>query len=557
MEHKRTEYNLADQRRNRAQRFVQGLRMSVRRKKAETGHGDADRNPGIVQGRVLRAPTGARNRVTGLFKLFAALLVVCAIAYLGLASRDGTLSRIARVPNLDATPGGARQRESPQYQDTLRRANDLNLERAMVEGGSFVMVPEVVPEQISLKSATGTSIQGSAGQAHAHSNQPLRRAVDASKEDTLTVSASADTQPGSTTNISAILPADTSQPGAASNASDSDREERQGEPFSIAAITQAAVSTPRTAGTGSSSSISVADANAVTRLSEKDVSALQQRMLAQMNAIAASIVVGPAASRILITDEDKLPQGSASQDFQPPLLVDPVGFEANEGGIGASPGAFPPDQSQPDEARRNAGQTVSSAVEGSTFGLAVPETIAAGTILYGEVLNEVSSDLSVPILATISTGPMSGWRLVGQFAVADDNSGLIVEFDQLVDPEGQTLSVEAMAIDGYEGQSIISSKIDRRLLARYGPALAASFVNGLAQSAAQPRMSISSVGNAAVLVTDQASFRQSLYSGLESATSLLASDLTANRPTGPRIVLSAGYPLGILFTDSARLNSRN
>ena len=557
MRYARTAEEPKDLRQGRIMRFVQLLKLPVQRKNQDTRQSKTGCSSGIDRSTVRRAPTGARTRVSGLLKLFVALMIVCAIAYLGLESRDGTLSRIARVPNLDATPGGARQRESPQYQDTLRRANDLNLERALVEGDSFVMVPEVVPEQIDKEPSTGTFIQGSPGQFTRHTNQRPASGADSEKDRAQSVSESTGTRTGSTTDISAAVPTGVAESTSADNSPPAGQAAREPEPYSIEAITRAAVSTSAAAKADTSSSLSDADSSSIAKVSEKDISALQQRMLAQMNAIAASIVVGPATSRILISDETNLHPGSASQAAQATMLIDLDGAGATGSAIGSGSSARLPHQSRPENARNEPGRSFSSEIDGSAIGHAMPGTIAAGTLLYGEVLNEVSSDLSVPILATITAGALSGWRLIGQFAVADNNSGLVVEFDKLVDPGGKTIPVEAMAIDGYEGQSIVSSKIDRRLMARYGPALAASFVNGLAQSAAQPRMAISSVGNSAVLVTDQASYRQSLYSGLEAASGLLASDLTANRPTGPRIVLSAGYPLGILFTSSAHLNSQD
>ncbi|MCY4542193.1 MAG: DotG/IcmE/VirB10 family protein [Rhodobacteraceae bacterium] len=445
------------------------------------------------------------------------------LVYLGFASQEGQKSHIARLPNLDATPGGERQRESAQYQDTLRAANDLNLERARSEGNSFVLVPEAIPRLVETPDLATGGRPGDQVQGRRHSADSLERAAGVGSEAAASPTVNANSVMRSASEGKSAHDAEfTATTLLPTGSNVGTLVESPGE-FSPDEIAKMAVpSSGTTAGTRALRTGEATPFEPSTSWDEADVAALRQAMLAQMNAIAAGLAIGPAASRVLISDAASVHQESSGilGDRQSAMILE------------------------------NGAEQASSVVD---IVAAPSPIIPAGAILYGEAMNEVNSDHPTPVLVEVTTGPWKEWRLVGKFSVAEDHSGLIVEFDSLVRPTGQTTPVEALAIDGITGRSMVASTIDRRLLARYGPVLAASFIRGLAESAAQPRTSIASVGNSPVFVTDQPSHRQSLYSGLAAASNLLAGDLTSSRPKGPRVTLSAGHPLGILFTSSAAL----
>ena len=75
----------------------------------------------------------------------AAMLIIAVLGggvLLALDPAETDQSRLARVPMMDTTPGGVRQRESEKYRETLRTANVANAEEARRSGNSFVSVPE-------------------------------------------------------------------------------------------------------------------------------------------------------------------------------------------------------------------------------------------------------------------------------------------------------------------------------------------------------------------------------------------------------------------------------
>ncbi len=60
-------------------------------------------------------------------------------------------SKLMRVPNMDATPGGDRQRESQRYRETLRQSNLNRAAEADHTGGWFMSVPEGLPARTNAK----------------------------------------------------------------------------------------------------------------------------------------------------------------------------------------------------------------------------------------------------------------------------------------------------------------------------------------------------------------------------------------------------------------------
>lgn len=55
---------------------------------------------------------------------------------------------VVRAPRLDSTPGGARQAESPRYQETLQQSNAEQAEAARAGGSTFIPTVDTVPETI-------------------------------------------------------------------------------------------------------------------------------------------------------------------------------------------------------------------------------------------------------------------------------------------------------------------------------------------------------------------------------------------------------------------------
>ena len=104
--------------------------------------------------------TGRTGRIRGPLRWLVIILVIASMIIFGVVYFTGfenvSASRLWGIPAMNSTPGGARQRESEHYQETVREANDMNLQIAGQEGHSHLPIPETVPEARETKSSSGT-----------------------------------------------------------------------------------------------------------------------------------------------------------------------------------------------------------------------------------------------------------------------------------------------------------------------------------------------------------------------------------------------------------------
>jgi len=209
-----------------------------------------------------------------------------------------------------------------------------------------------------------------------------------------------------------------------------------------------------------------------------------------------------------------------------------------------SNGIVTPTQVTDEEARGDAsGSESGSATETAEL------LLRPGDVLYAETLTNVSSDMESPVLAEIVSGEYKGARLTGSFQADKASDRMVVSFNHMTLEDGRVLSVNAFAVDGATAETAVASDVERRYVARYGPIIAASFISGYAQSRAQTAQTVVGVGSDATVATSEASAEQSLYAGVSRAASAVSSDILANAPKGPKIILRDGYPIGIIFVD--------
>lgn len=179
-----------------------------------------------------------------------------------------------------------------------------------------------------------------------------------------------------------------------------------------------------------------------------------------------------------------------------------------------------------------------------------------GDLLYGETLNYLTSDLDTPVLAEITTGDLAGARLRGSFQVDDASRRLLIMFSQITIDE-ETYPVEAYAVDGFTAEATLASDVDRRYLRRYGPILASGFVAGFADSASQVDEEVVISDGTATVVRGAPTTRQSLFSGLSQAGSVIAEDIRERAPSGPEIMVTEGYPIGILVASQVEIEDND
>ena len=443
----------------------------------------------------------------------AAALGIGGAGYFALSDVAEVPSRLARVPEMDTTPGGQRQRESERYRETLQTANELNAENAGRAGSSFIPIPEDLTESINPPLEVGAAPWADrASNALDQAPPQVPGATDADPDsekvdEVHPIEDAADAPEPPTTPISS---------GDQSKAFDS----------SVAADpTENTIPDPTVGGPNSQEPAGRSNGSA------KADNPYRAAIIGQMNAIARGLAVRPPKGEILIANGQYGRNGRSGDGLNSNRQVRNGTSPDGEHGGG-----------------RSANQIEKEDSAGSV-------RISAGSILYGETLNAADSDNSAPIVVEVSQGPNKGLRLVGGGTASAYGDGFAIEFDTLVDLEGSTQPVSAIGLDGFDGDLAVASSKDLRILERYGPLLASSFIEGFARSAARTGSTTVIANGSATVATEKPTGKEHLYSALGEAGGRLATDLAANAPKGPKVMLEAGHPIGILFVETAIIDS--
>ncbi len=427
-------------------------------------------------------------------------LVAGVLAYLMFNDASQDTSRLARAPMMITTPGGEIQRDSDRYQTTVKEANQNNVELVTNTDESYILIPEVVPTSIEAEELPT---------ALPWANSPL------AGQDVLPDGLEAVPIQGHETETNAKIPASDASIltqkllNELNGTSSSELTPRSGHRDESHLPAQSEPSyTPPESGFQASTNVPLATVRTSHSIGKSEENPYKQPMLNQMNAITRAMVIKPPATLTLIG-------GSAEQVNGYPNPESLEMFERQE-----------------------------------TDGSDGRVLVQAGRVLYGHIVAGVSSDQATPVLAEITLGNLKGWRLIGGFQSNVGNSGLLIEFTTLVEPDGQEHRIAALAIDGKDGEAIIASDVNHRIIQRYGPVFAVSFIAGLSNGMSTPRKTISTLGASQIEVAERPTLEQGLYAGLESGVNAIVSDIAANSPDGPLITIDPGHPIGIIFTRS-------
>lgn len=174
--------------------------------------------------------------------------------------------------------------------------------------------------------------------------------------------------------------------------------------------------------------------------------------------------------------------------------------------------------------------------------------ISAGQMTFARTVNASDSDTPGPVIAEIlKKGPLYKARLIGAFEQNRTTNALIVQFDRIVMPDGTEQQTSAYAIDGTKGTIAVKSDVDHRLLARYGPLIASTFIQGLGEAMSITQQDVIYSDNTTQVVQKQPNFEEGLYAGAGRVGDALARDIERAAPKGPLVKMRAGMTIGVLF----------
>ena len=100
-----------------------------------------------------------------------------------------------------------------------------------------------------------------------------------------------------------------------------------------------------------------------------------------------------------------------------------------------------------------------------------------GDLLYAIVDVGVNSDVPSAVLATVTSGEYRNARLMGSFQRHDER--LVLAFNRAVLPSGETVQLEAYAVDPSTSEASVASSVDTHFFSRWGGLIASAFLEGL------------------------------------------------------------------------------
>ncbi len=203
---------------------------------------------------------------------------------------------------------------------------------------------------------------------------------------------------------------------------------------------------------------------------------------------------------------------------------------------------------RPASARGMAG--MASAASAGQASLPWAAQLAPGSLLYAVNRVALDSDAPGPAMAEVIAGPLKGARAMGGF---QRHSGhLTLKFTSLALPAalgGQTLRIEAWAVDPKTERTAVRSAVDNHFIERWGGLLAASFLEGFGDAVSRAGISQSVTSYGAWQRWPRYDLEEQLAIGAGKLGAKAAGIFERNFSQPPTVTLDAGAELGILLLE--------
>jgi type IV secretory pathway VirB10-like protein len=109
-----------------------------------------------------------------------------------------------------------------------------------------------------------------------------------------------------------------------------------------------------------------------------------------------------------------------------------------------------------------------------------PLPFKMGDILYSANIISINSDVPSPVVAQVVSGAFKKTKFSGRFTRHEKY--LLLRFDEMSTPSGDTYKVDAIALDPFTGSAAVRSRVDSHYLERWGGLIAGSFLEGFGES---------------------------------------------------------------------------
>ncbi len=177
--------------------------------------------------------------------------------------------------------------------------------------------------------------------------------------------------------------------------------------------------------------------------------------------------------------------------------------------------------------------------------------IPAGKIVYAQLLIEANSDVPGSVLAQMLSGPLKGWKMLGEFTLLEDIGMLAISFNTAVNDEGKQYGISAVMLDPDTSLPAMRTSINHKFVRRIVLPAAAAFVEGFSSAIAESgRTEVTVSGDTVVETEEEASNDQQVATGVEEAGQEIREILDEMGDVDPRVIIEAGTPLGVFFTEN-------
>lgn len=199
------------------------------------------------------------------------------------------------------------------------------------------------------------------------------------------------------------------------------------------------------------------------------------------------------------------------------------------------------------EAQTGASLTSSTVQASSSTRAKGASFVRAGTVVPAVLLGSLNSDNPGPVLAQITSGPLAGTRILGQFSASD--KALTLNFSTLSKPGLGTYSIKAVAIDDNYATGM-ATDVNNHYFRRYGLTLAAAFVEGYGDAISRQNTTVTSTDFGTVVSQGELSDSDIAKSAFGEVGSKIGQQLSREgnnvRPT-VTLDCGGGCSVGLLF----------
>lgn len=181
---------------------------------------------------------------------------------------------------------------------------------------------------------------------------------------------------------------------------------------------------------------------------------------------------------------------------------------------------------------------------------AAPPTLPVkpGDLLYAVVDTGVNSDVPSAVMATVASGKYRNARLLGSFQ--RHNERLVLAFNRAVLPSGETVQLEAYAVDPATSEASVASHVDTHFFSRWGGLIASAFLEGLGTakrySGAQSTIYGNNGDTTDQMVWNTYSFEDQAWIAAGKVGEKAGKIFEKNFDRPPTVYLASGTAIGVL-----------